>query len=122
MANAVATKLLTYPRPCTNWSSAVITANREINRDFLRFRAQFCDSSVQSSSNFNVLQPNSLRNGTGNYFHETGNYLRRTGNFLGRSRERSSRAAAEQAAETAVIATGWRSHWWLFATDSKPMR
>jgi hypothetical protein len=54
---------------------------REFNKGIFRFSAFFRDSCLESLGNFNGLQQNSLRNGTGNVFRGTGNFLERTGNF-----------------------------------------
>jgi hypothetical protein len=42
-------------------------ANREINKGISRKQAIRWDFDAQSASQFNGLQPNSLRNGTGNF-------------------------------------------------------
>jgi hypothetical protein len=47
-------------------------ANREIT---FQFWALFFDSCSYSTSNLNGLQPNSVRNGTGNFPDGTGNLL-----------------------------------------------
>ena len=49
----------------------------------LSIPAPFSDFDAQSARKFKRLRPNSLRNGTGNYFNGTGNVSERTGNFLG---------------------------------------
>jgi hypothetical protein len=69
-------------------SDANTLANRELNREFLRIPALLRDFRAQSASEFNGLQLNSLRNGTGNFCAETGNVLERTGNLVETSENR----------------------------------
>ena len=56
-------------------------ANREINREFCEIRPLPCNFGVQSSNEVNRLEPNSLRNRTGNFLVETGKPGTQTGNL-----------------------------------------
>jgi hypothetical protein len=48
-------------------STAPFPANREINREFRKFRASAAISASNQRANSKACKPNSLRNGTGNF-------------------------------------------------------
>src|SRR5260370_33832572 len=88
-------------------------ANREINREFRRFRPQPAIFGAQSANEFNGLRRNSLRNGTGHFFGVTGHLLERTGNLIEGSRKprilhRNSSRASPQTSTNFLIAPAMR--------------
>jgi hypothetical protein len=62
-------------------SAVKFPANRQINREFYRLRPSTAIFGAQTAREFNGLQPNSLRNGTANFFGASREFLAKNREF-----------------------------------------